>query len=1129
MKKYSLFLIILLLAAMTITSNATTYYSVSDNDANNLNTWWTNRNGTGTHPANFTMAEDIFTIQYDITTSISSDWTVAGTIIIEGNGHLSAPNQPYNLAINTLTVEPYGQFICGSSLVVSGATYSDGDIQLKGTSRNYTFADITLNTGHFWDQSAGTSTVTINGDFINNLSDNINSFDASKSQYKFSGSGKTLSGTSSIPRAEFTGNYTNNGTLTCATELTVTGASVSLTNNGTITASTALSGTGWVIQGSSGVLNIAGTSGITYLNASANPGNTVNYTGAAQTGKVTRYSNLTLSGSGEKIFATTPEISGILSLEGTASVVVTTGVVTYGSEATLQYNKSGSYTATTEEWITPFEARGGIIINNTGAITPPASSTIGSGSMLTIKSGASIITNSPTYSPGAKLKYEGNVQQTTTTVELPTSMACEVIINNSGGVILGNTTTIHGMLTFMAGNLLPGSNNLTLGSGSSGATAGACVVTNSTGIVKKFIENSSGFTFPVGPTTTKYNPVTIQNNNPAGSGGDGADFTVLVKTISPVAPIPSNSLNYMWTITGPVSSNNLSFTWSNDDAGSGLAADPLCGIAYLYTTEWTQVGGNTTQGTPNITNGITSSALSGNWTIGGNFSAYSGSGTGLSGDPYLVATMENLAWISQNSTVWGRYFKQTAIIDAASTSDGGSGWLPIGNNTKKFRGTYDGQGYTISGLYINRTTTDSVGLFGCTLGGTISNLNLTDLNIQGHYFVGGLVGYNDNTDISKCSSTGTVSGNAAIGGLAGQIINSAVDMCFSTVSVNCSVSYLGGFAAIIDNYTAVSNCYATGSVNGPSSGTARAGGFLGYLNPGGTIDKCYSTGLVTAGTSLVGGFLGGNSHEPGVAVTNSFWDKETSLPTSPAGGIGKTTAEMKTQSTFTDAGWDNTVWNMESGTNNGYPYLDWQYPGGSPLPVNLVNFSATLTEDKVTLEWQTATEINNYGFEIERAVINEQNGAISNQFLKIGFIEGCGNSNSLKLYSYTDENLAKGTYSYRLKQLDNDGNFTYSAEIEVLVNQLPTEFALYQNYPNPFNPSTTISYSIPNNVKSEMSNVKLIVYDILGNEVATLVNELKNAGFYEVSFDGSKLSSGTYFYILQSGNFTETKKLLLLK
>ncbi|PJA97032.1 MAG: hypothetical protein CO129_03370, partial [Ignavibacteriales bacterium CG_4_9_14_3_um_filter_34_10] len=143
---------------------------------------------------------------------------------------------------------------------------------------------------------------------------------------------------------------------------------------------------------------------------------------------------------------------------------------------------------------------------------------------------------------------------------------------------------------------------------------------------------------------------------------------------------------------------------------------------------------------------------------------------------------------------------------------------------------------------------------------------------------------------------------------------------------------------------------------------------------------------------------------------------------------------------------------------------------------------------------------------------------------------GHGNSNSPKDYSFIDqEKVAERSRSYRLKQIDIDGGFRYSQEVEVKVEAISTEFTLFQNYPNPFNPSTTIKYSIPNNMKSEMSNVKIVVFDILGNVVATLVNENKAAGNYEVKFDGSNLSSGVYFYKLQSGSFVQTKKFLLMK
>jgi hypothetical protein len=203
----------------------------------------------------------------------------------------------------------------------------------------------------------------------------------------------------------------------------------------------------------------------------------------------------------------------------------------------------------------------------------------------------------------------------------------------------------------------------------------------------------------------------------------------------------------------------------------------------------------------------------------------------------------------------------------------------------------------------------------------------------------------------------------------------------------------------------------------------------------------------------------------------------------------------------------------------------------NPIPVELIGFTAESNGNQVTLNWITATETNNMGFEVERS---EKQEARSEKWENIGFVEGNGTTTETHNYSFVDECVKSGKYSYRLKQIDFDGTYSYSNEISVETlhaTSLPTEYALYQNYPNPFNPVTTIKYSIPSNVNSETSNTKLVVFDILGNEVAKLVNENKEPGFYEVLFDANKfgLSSGTYFYKLTTGEFVQTKKLLLLK
>ena len=186
------------------------------------------------------------------------------------------------------------------------------------------------------------------------------------------------------------------------------------------------------------------------------------------------------------------------------------------------------------------------------------------------------------------------------------------------------------------------------------------------------------------------------------------------------------------------------------------------------------------------------------------------------------------------------------------------------------------------------------------------------------------------------------------------------------------------------------------------------------------------------------------------------------------------------------------------------------------LPVELNSFSAKLVDNEIHLKWQTETEVDNYGFEIERA-------GIERNWTKIGFIEGHGNSNSQKEYSFIDKNLSSNNYAYRLKQIDTDGSFSYSKVVEIDM-KLPDRFHLSQNYPNPFNPTTVINYELP-----EAGKVIISIFDILGNEVKLLINEELPAGNYKVEFDATGLPSGIYFYRLQAGDFIKTRQMLLLK
>jgi len=191
-----------------------------------------------------------------------------------------------------------------------------------------------------------------------------------------------------------------------------------------------------------------------------------------------------------------------------------------------------------------------------------------------------------------------------------------------------------------------------------------------------------------------------------------------------------------------------------------------------------------------------------------------------------------------------------------------------------------------------------------------------------------------------------------------------------------------------------------------------------------------------------------------------------------------------------------------------------------PVPVEFTTFTSSVSGNNVTLQWETATETNNYGFEIQRKLMGSE-------YEVLGFISGAGTTTEPRTYFFTDSKVTNGDYYYRLKQMDYDGAFTFSDEIIVEVDA-PSEFALGQNYPNPFNPSTNIDFSL-----AVDSKVTLNVYSLLGEKVATLVNSNLTAGVHQIYFNAANLNSGVYFYkieVVSNGfNFVEVKKMILTK
>jgi len=195
--------------------------------------------------------------------------------------------------------------------------------------------------------------------------------------------------------------------------------------------------------------------------------------------------------------------------------------------------------------------------------------------------------------------------------------------------------------------------------------------------------------------------------------------------------------------------------------------------------------------------------------------------------------------------------------------------------------------------------------------------------------------------------------------------------------------------------------------------------------------------------------------------------------------------------------------------------------GISIVPVELTSFTASAKGNDVKLLWQTATELNNSGFSIERK-------SAGSDYMEVGFVPGFGTTSEPKSYSFNDQNLRSGVYTYRLKQVDFDGSFTYSNEVEVEVIA-PAEFSLDQNYPNPFNPSTKITFSLATD-----SRVSLKVFDVIGQEVASLINQELTAGVHNIDFNAAGINSGVYFYRIEASGvngakFVDVKKMILLK
>jgi hypothetical protein len=328
-------------------------------------------------------------------------------------------------------------------------------------------------------------------------------------------------------------------------------------------------------------------------------------------------------------------------------------------------------------------------------------------------------------------------------------------------------------------------------------------------------------------------------------------------------------------------------------------------------------------------------------------------GDGSNNNPFQIATLSDLRFLSENPAIWPKNYIQTANIDASDTKNwnNGKGFYPIGTFMRSF-GWYDGQGYTISNLYINRPNAqwpEFAGLFGY-VGGEIVNLGLINCDVTGNDQVGALAGLTTG-NINNCYATGKVTGYSKVGGLIGRIGSSyiTVENCYANVEVNATFT-AGGFVGF--GYGSVKNCYARGIVNATKN---YAGGFIG--DSYGNINNCYSTGTATAPYNA-GGFAG---YVYSGSISKCFRDNQTSSNTINIGGsvagssvdiTNTNTSVMKTNTTYTNAGWDfmneitngtADIWTIYTGANNGYPCFVWQTPAPKVvtlLPAKIKNINA---------------------------------------------------------------------------------------------------------------------------------------------------------------------------------------------
>lgn len=499
----------------------------------------------------------------------SNNLTVSGNIIINGTvadpargatGYLQSTG-------NTAAVSGNGSFTGEASLYFAGT----GPSIAAGSTLGFS-GRAHIQTGRNGNSTVAGSVLTINGTLTSTLA-------AGNNLLQLYADSTIIGSTGIINAASPTIRYRDN--------------SATLTNNGTVTIGDVVDRNAanvWTNAAGS-TLNVSGALMATGVLTATAAGNTVNYNGAAQTGKVTTYDNLTLSGSGAKTFATTPTVNGVLSMEGTATVTVTAGVVTYGANATLQYNTATARTVSAEEWITPFAATGGVIIANTGVITVDAAKTLSASAPLTVNSGATLATGTSVITVNGDVNNSGTITSSSGSITLSggagahtlagIGVYANLVLNDAFGAVLTGSPSVSAVLTLTIGIITTGTNVLEVTSNCTTGIAGASAAGHVLGNLTLHYPTNAGTTtctFPIGSAGV-YAPATVAMVNVSSTlanssltartdAGDHADTTADISGVD-----PARSVNRYWTLIPGGSltfaTYNTTFTFVAGDIDGG--------------------------------------------------------------------------------------------------------------------------------------------------------------------------------------------------------------------------------------------------------------------------------------------------------------------------------------------------------------------------------------------------------------------------------------------------------------------------------------------------------------------------------------------------------------------------------